>query len=342
MRTERKIFLVITIILICVLTYNQFFRVKKFSHSFFAMDTYVGITVYAKNRNKVEKFFNEAEKFCEEFDDSLSIVKDNGLQKFNRGDIPFLVMGKFVKPVIIDAVKMNILTSGYFDPTVGVFLEEWNYFSDSTINIPTEKRLNHLKKYVGINHIRIKGDTLFKDSDSVMIDVGGIAKGFAVDYMIDMMKKYGIKSGLINAGGDIRCLGTKPGNKPFIIGVQDPRVSNHLIFALSVKNASVVTSGDYERYFIRDSVRYHHIIDPSTGMPSHNSVSVTILGPSAEMNDALATAVFVMGPNKGIKFIEELEGVEGIIVYEENGKLYYKASSGLKKQLSKSLGIEER
>ncbi len=305
---------------------------QKFTKTFFAMDTYIKLTVYTDDKASCDSFFYEAEKFCKAFDDSLSISKENGIEKFNNNKIKYLGMGKFVKPVIEDAIDIYEKTNGVFDPTIGIYMREWDYFQNPDIIIPSEKRLTHLQKYIGIKHLRIKADTLYKDEDSVFIDLGGIAKGYAVDYMADMMKKYGIFKGIIDAGGDIKCVGTKPDEKPFIIGIKDPR-NEGIIAKIAIEDKSVVTSGDYERYFIRDSIRYHHIINPSTGIPVRGIMSITVIGSSAEENDAYATAFFVMGKDAAIEFANKTKNIECIVIYEKNGEITIEASNGIKDKI---------
>lgn len=145
------------------------------------------------------------------------------------------------------------------------------------------------------------------------IDLGGIAKGYAVDNAAAALRRHGIESALIMAGGDTAVLGAKQG-KPWRIGIRDPRNPDALAGALPVVDAAVSTSGDYERFFIQDGVRYHHILDPKTGRPAQACRSVTIVGPNATTTDALSTTVFVLGPDKGMALVEQLPGIEAVII----------------------------
>lgn len=157
------------------------------------------------------------------------------------------------------------------------------------------------------------------------IDLGGIAKGYAVDNATAALRRHGIQSALIMAGGDTAVLGTKQG-KPWRIGIRDPRNPDALAGALPVVDAAVSTSGDYERFFIQDGVRYHHILDPKTGRPAQACRSVTIVGPNATTTDALSTTVFVLGPDKGMALVEQLPGIEAVIIDAEGAQ---HVSSGL-------------
>lgn len=159
----------------------------------------------------------------------------------------------------------------------------------------------------------------------VYVDLGGIAKGYAVDLAIGVIERAGIRQGSVTAGGDSRILGDRHG-KPWTVGVRDPRRDDQMVALLPLTDTAVSTSGDYERFFERDGVRYHHILDPATGASARDSWSVTILGPEAAFTDALSTSVFVLGVDKGLALVNRLPGIDGIIV-DAKGKLHY--SSGL-------------
>jgi thiamine biosynthesis lipoprotein len=160
---------------------------------------------------------------------------------------------------------------------------------------------------------------------NVRIDLGGIAKGFAVDLAIEKAVQSGVENILVTAGGDSRILGDRAG-RPWVIGIRHPMDKNRVIAKLPLADESLSTSGDYERYFDEDGVRYHHILDPKTGDSARDVRSVTILGPQAMDTDALSTSVFVMGPKKGLELLDRLPGIEGIIV-DQNGNLLF--SGGL-------------
>ena len=161
----------------------------------------------------------------------------------------------------------------------------------------------------------------------VGLNFGAIAKGYAVDRAIDVLKTLGIKEALVNAGGEISVIGND-----WIVGIQHPREINSIIKKIKLDGFTVATSGDYEQYFEVDGNRYHHILDPKTGYPSKGLQSVTIINKSNAIADALATAVFVMGKENGIKLIESLDDTEAMIIDDE-GKIFY--SSGFEKFLVK-------
>jgi thiamine biosynthesis lipoprotein len=165
----------------------------------------------------------------------------------------------------------------------------------------------------------------------MQMDVSGIAKGYAVDRAIRVLKNAGIRNALVNAGGDICALGAPPGKKSWRIGIRHPRRSGDLLGILELKDKAVATSGDYENFLEVDGERYCHIVDTKTGRPVQGVMSVTVVADNTAEADALATAIFPLGADDGIKLIESLEGVDGIIVTgEEENDMEVLMSSGMK------------
>jgi len=166
--------------------------------------------------------------------------------------------------------------------------------------------------------------TVYLKAAGVRINLGGIAKGYAVSRVIELLKEQGIAHALATAGGDTCLLGDRRG-KPWIVGIRDPNKEKAIFTRLALEDESISTSGDYERYFMEDGVRYHHILQPSTGKPVLGMRSVTVVGPDATLTDALSTSVFVLGPEAGIKLIDTLPDYEAVVITDD--KLYY--SQGL-------------
>ncbi len=165
--------------------------------------------------------------------------------------------------------------------------------------------------------------------EGLKINLGSIAKGFILDKVADFLKQNGVSSAVINAGGDIQIFGQK---KALKIGVKHPRSENNdIIQILSLHNMAVVTSGDYERFFIINGQRYHHIINPQTGFPGTTMTSISALHPSAFVADAYSTGLFLLPPQKAIQIADSVPDLEVILFYEENGELKKMQSSGMKK-----------
>lgn len=150
-------------------------------------------------------------------------------------------------------------------------------------------------------------------ADGVRINLGGIAKGYAVERAIAVLRDHGVSSGLVTAGGDTRLLGDRQG-APWIVGVQNPRDKEEVAVRLPLVNEAISTSGDYERFFEHEGERYHHIISPDSGRPARGVRSATVIGPDGVMTDGLSTAVFVLGPDEGIALLERLPGYEGLVI----------------------------
>ena len=161
---------------------------------------------------------------------------------------------------------------------------------------------------------------------SMALDLGAIAKGYALDRAIKVLQGRGVKEALINVGGDVRVMG----ERVWKIGLQHPRKEKEVLAVIRLKDQAIATSGDYQRYFIEEGKRYHHIINPKTGYPAQKCMGVTIFAPQATQADILATGIFILGPETGMKLIEFLEGVEGIII-DSQGKILL--SSNLKGRL---------
>jgi thiamine biosynthesis lipoprotein len=153
------------------------------------------------------------------------------------------------------------------------------------------------------------------------INLGGIAKGYACERVIDLLRAAGVRHALANAGGDTRLLGDRRG-KPWVVGIRDPNVDDRWLTRLALDNEAISTSGDYERFFDEDGVRYHHILNPGTGTPASGLRSVTIIGPDATMTDGLSTTVFVLGRERGLSLIEETPGYAAVLVDDRHNVVF--------------------
>jgi len=156
-------------------------------------------------------------------------------------------------------------------------------------------------------------DTIRFTKPGTRINLGGIAKGYACERVIDLLRKAGVSHALANAGGDTRLLGDRLG-KPWVVGIRDPDDEKHWVTRLALDNEAISTSGDYERFFDEDGVRYHHILDPKSGKSASGVRSVTVIGPDATLTDGLSTSVFVLGPERGLALIEATKGYAAVII----------------------------
>ena len=220
--------------------------------------------------------------------------------------------------------QVSQMSNGAFDIT----FSSVGYLYDYRKGIkPSEEEIK--KSLVSINYQHVLIDeakrTVRYAHPDVRIDLGGIAKGYAVDNGIAILVDCGIKGGLISAGGDSRILGDR-GNRPWMMGIRHPRKKDEVAVVLPLSNSAISTSGDYERFFIEDGKRYHHIISPSTGKSVSATWSATVIGPDATTTDALSTTLFVLGQEKGMQLVESLAGIDAVII-DAQGQMHY--SSGL-------------
>jgi len=238
-----------------------------------------------------------------------------------------------VRPETIDVLKLAEAVSerseGAFDVTIRPLKDLWPFDSENPA-VPSPKTLRAVLPHIDYRQIVVRGDSVLLAKPGMGIDLGGIAKGYIVDRAVESLQRDGLRSGIVEAGGDLRIFGQHPENKSWRIGVRHPRSEQSgLAAVLSTPAASIATSGDYERYFMQDGKRYHHILDPKTGFPASGCISVTVVAPLAVLADAYATAVFVLGPEKGSALIGKMPGMECLIFYEKNGRLEHMLSAGL-------------
>lgn len=220
--------------------------------------------------------------------------------------------------------KISELTDGAFDITYASVGYLYNFREKlAPNNQQIQQKLSAINyQFVELDPIHNTVKFLHKD---VKVDLGGIAKGHAVDNSIEILRALGIKHALVTAGGDTRLLGDRLG-KPWIVGIRDPRDKDKQAVVLPLTDSALSTSGDYERYFEKDGTRYHHIISPSTGKSSYGVQSVSILGEQSVYTDALSTAIFVLGLEKGLGLINSLDNFEAIVM-DDKRKLHF--STGL-------------
>lgn len=296
-----------------------------FSHAL--MGTIVQITLYGgtekANERSAEAAFAEIARLEEVFS---SYKTDSDISRISKAAGSMVSVSPEAVEVINKALYVSEISAGAFDPTVGVLSKLWGYSGEGG-KVPSKKEVSVLLPFVNHKDI-IVDETALKAGlkrKGMVLNLGGVAKGYIVMRAVEVLKNNGVKRGIIHAGGDMAVF-QEGKDVPFIIGIQHPR-EKRLLGEAHVYSGAVATSGDYERFFEKDGVRYHHILDPATGLPATRSRSATIIAEDPTMADALSTAVFVMGAEKGMELIERLDGVEGVIVDSE-GKVF--TSSGFK------------
>lgn len=219
-------------------------------------------------------------------------------------------------PEILELIKVALEISrdsdGDFDITVFPLLELWGLYSGKSLSIPPEQKIKDCLKYVGYQHLLLKEGKLSKTHPQTKIDLGGIAKGYALKEAVKVLKTQGVNSALVDLGGDVYVLGKKDG-RFWKVGIRNPRQEG-LLGYVEVENLAVISSGDYERFFIREGKRYHHIFNPKTGYPTEGISGVTIIYAEPLLAQALTKVPFIRGAQEGLEFLEKIPGLEAMII----------------------------
>lgn len=299
----------------------------------FLMDTVVRISVYDQDLSpgRVHTAIDKAFKRMEQIEDLTSIYIDsNDVSRIiQNAGLKFTPVSSDVSQLLRSSIEVSENTMGAFDITVGVIKRLWQFDSDTPL-VPDEALLKLNLHNVNYKEIQVMGNMAYLGMGGMVIDLGGIAKGYIIDQGIAVLLEEGVKVGIVEAGGDMGIFGSHPHRKKWRIGIRHPRKSQEeIIGVLETDACSIATSGDYERCFFHNGIRYHHILDPRSGLPAEDCVSVTIVTESALLADAYATAVFVLGHEKGLELIERMPSVEGVIFYEEYGQLKRVVSKAL-------------
>lgn len=216
------------------------------------------------------------------------------------------------RALIEAALDLARLTGGRFDPTVGVLRRAWNFKEH---RVPEAGELEGLLPLVDHRSVSVGRDAVFLARAGMELDLGGVGKEYAVDRVADLLSNAGVTSALVNFAGDVRTIGGRSDGRPWSIGVADPRAPGQCRFAVRlIGGAGVATSGDYERCFVKNGVRYHHLLDATTGWPAAGVMSATVVAASTFDAGRLATAAFLLGSREGLEFIERTPGAEGCVI----------------------------
>ncbi|RIV35278.1 FAD:protein FMN transferase [Flagellimonas lutimaris] len=290
------------------------------------------LTVVAENQKKGDEYLDMAiseisriEKIISSWDSQSQTSAINR----NAGVSPVKVDSELFQ-LIERALKISKLTQGAFDISYASMDRIWK-FDGSVTEMPQAEVIKQSVSKVGYQNIILnhKEQTVFLKNKGMKIGFGAIGKGYAADKAKKLLVKHGVTSGIINASGDLNAWGTQPDGKDWMVAIVNPLNKSKVFSWLPIKDQAVVTSGNYEKYIILNGERYTHIIDPRTGYPSKGILSATIFTKNAELADALATSIFVMGVETGLDFVNQLKGVECIIV-DENNKIITSKNIALK------------
>ncbi len=289
------------------------------------MGTRITVELWADDKDKAERAIDALLDEMRHIDDSMSTYKPTSevsLVNARAADGPMHI-SKELFDLLTTAKEYSVITDGAFDITYASV----GYMYDFPKHIhPDEAQIDKALPAVNYRHVLLdpKSQTVQFSQKGVRIDLGGIAKGYSVDRGIDVLKSFGITRAYVSAGGDSRIIGDRFG-KPWMVGIRDPRKGEgEVITRIPLVDAAISTSGDYERFFEEDGVRYHHIIDPHTGHSASKVRSATVIGPYATRTDGLSKTAFVLGPEKAMEIYNRLDDIDAIIVKLDGTVIYSK------------------
>jgi thiamine biosynthesis lipoprotein len=309
---------------------------RLFERADLAMGSELKLTAWSSDEASVQKLFDQVFARFDRLDAMMSVWRQGSdVIRLNEaaGEHPVHVAPEVLEVLEIGQ-KVSDWTEGKFDVTFGALADLWRFDDqdkDNRIPDPDEVR----RRLPLINYHALILDhaagTAFLQRKGMRAHLGGIGKGYAVEQAVKIFRDGGLQDFMIQAGGDLYVGGTK-GGQPWKLGINDPRGPGGSSFAMiQLSNATFSTSGDYERFFMKDGVRYHHIIDPATGQPARLCRSVTLVSPSPVLADAVSKGVFILGPQKGMALIERLPDLQGVIVSATNEVF---VSKGLKDKVT--------
>ncbi len=321
--SEKKWLIIISFIVILFLGFRVMNKEKKsnddiITQTNYIMGTIIKIDIYDKVDKKIlEDSFDIIRNIEKKMSLNIASSEINDLNKNGFND--FVSVSDQTAFVIEKSMSYSKLSHGYFDITVGPLVQLWGIGTDKA-RVPSSNEIKSALPRIGYQNVQIKDNKVKLKKDNMIIDLGGIAKGYAADEVAQYLKSKGVKRAIIDLGGNIYALGSKDTNLPWSVGIQNPfnEKRGDFIGIINVSNKSVVTSGVYERYFEKDGKKYHHILNPFTGYPVDNELmSVSIVSNDSIDGDALSTSVFALGVQRGYELVKSLENVEAIFVTKD-------------------------
>ena len=288
---------------------------QPLTRSAVALDTAVTISLYDDTADTT--ILDTCMERIERYEALFSRTRpDSDISRLNAAEGQWVAVSPDTRALIERALTICRESGGALDITVEPVTSLWNFTTENPV-VPDKAALNEAVRHVGYDAVEIQEDRVRLTDPRAGLDVGGVAKGYIADQLRIYLQEQHVAGALINLGGNVLAVGDKWGDA-FQIGLRDPQEANALLDTVSVRNRSVVTSGCYEREFEQDGVRYHHILDPATGYPVNNGLAaVTIVSDESMMGDMLSTACFVLGEEKGLPWIEQMDGVDVLFVRED-------------------------
>ena len=298
-------------------------RLQPVSATGFYYDTVITITLYAPDSKPL---LDECMQLASHYENLFSpTVEGSDIQRINTNPGSFVTVDDDTLSLIKTALSYAELSNGIVTPSIGALSSLWNFGSDNAQQIPDPTAIENALTHIDYRCIEVRGNQVRLTDPDASIDLGFIAKGFIADCMKEYLLSEGVTSGLINLGGNLVAIGSKPDGGPFKIGIQKPfESSGTAALTLDLTDISVVSSGNYERYFLQNGVLYHHILSVETGYPVKSGLSqVTILCTDSTAADALSTLCFTLGYEKAVRLLEEYPDVQAVFITEDGQILYH-------------------
>jgi thiamine biosynthesis lipoprotein len=291
--------------------------VSSYKKSRALIDTFVSVTVVAESRETAEKSIEKAFVTIEQFGDLVNFFSEKSeVSAINRNaGIRKVKVSPITLDIIEKALSVAQDSGGAYDPTIGPEISLWDFAHKIK---PSDAEIRANLPLVNYRNILLDKEksTVFLRKKGMLLDLGGIAKGYAADLAVQSLKQQGIRAGLVAVAGDIRAFGLKPDNKPWVVGIKNPRQegsADEIIARVTLSGEAISTSGDYERYFIMDGQRFHHLLIPATGYPANSCQSVSVIADQGFKTDAFSTALFILGADKGLELAKQM-GIDALIV----------------------------
>ncbi|MBD3166173.1 hypothetical protein GF324_06225 [bacterium] len=289
------------------------------SETKFTLGTSVTITIHKRSKGMdPAKTYDAINAAFLEIDRIHYMAKWEDLEKINvRAGRDTAYVNTELVALIHSAYDLANETGWAFRPDMGPLMKLWGFETDS-MRLPQDWRIEEAVELVDRTQFAdLDSGAVYLEPKGAALDLGGVAKGYAVDRAVVVLREWGVAAGIVEAGGDLRAFGTKPGGDPWRVAVRNPRSLDEWYTTIEIDSGAVATSGDYERFFRIGETRYHHILDPVTGYPGRKSVSVTVTAPTCARADAYATAIFIDGPDQGLDMLWDKEDIEALVLYED-------------------------
>jgi len=299
---------------------NSLNGLQPYEKSFFAMDTVIRITVYAQDEanaeallQKAEAEFNRISDLCNANTENMLRPEASDVWRVNNAEGKACPVSEEIFNLLEKALKLSDAAGNSFDAAMGSLINLWDIKNGGYL--PKESEIKELLAKSGNEKIVLdRGALTVQLKDGAQLDLGGIAKGYATDCAAEILRSGGIEHALIDAGGNILAIGSKPDGKPWQVGIRNPENPESMVGVLALADCAAVTSAVDQRYFMADGVRYHHILDPKTGYPANTCLSLTVIYENSTEADLLSTALFVLGEQGIAEVMADIPSVELVLI----------------------------